>query len=542
MNSESTLVETELSPSPAAAEAINQDQRPAPLVEAMPTAQSSDLPEAAAPAIERPSQVDNDVNYVSLIFRDGLDMSIAGLELFVTLPSGHVCTATSTAQGAITLPVPAKASGHAQVEVKDSKGKRQPVCSIDLAQCNDAVIIRSPKVKADLPLRPHQQSLPPKPSPLTLAQPKAVKPPATQPGHVDTDSPWWNANGTVQQAWNWLTSSLHVDEQRPASTPTTPVISSTLSKAGQPVTVLVGPECPNKDRLRLGRNNIYRQAILDASKRLGLIPQALCALMDCEAGKVTEHIPKLGPNGEQLKDKNGKPLTTTIRELWNANAGNAQSGAAGLTQFLASTWLGHVLKPGLYIHDRSVANGWVRKEVDAKGRPRCVFVLANGKTTTDPYLKCRNDDNVKKCLAMRMDPTWSINAAADYGNANLKLLASQGFKLASLNDMDRAKLMYLMHHEGEGAGPLFIRNTLARGKGGIEGLRKKFATQLGKDGRALAQELIDRADGDVEIAYRNWLGHYIDMQFSAADKYFCSEPVSAKTLSKLMSYIGGEKL
>ncbi|MGE5651482.1 MAG: hypothetical protein ACM34A_14910, partial [Bacillota bacterium] len=247
MNSESTLVETELIPSPAAAEAINQDQRPAPLVEAMPTAQSSDSPEAATPAIERPSQVDNDVNYVSLIFRDGLDMSIAGLELFVTLPSGHVCTATSTAQGAITLPVPAKASGHAQVEVKDSKGKRQPVCSIDLAQCNDAVIIRSPKVKADLPLRPHQQSLPPKPSPLTLAQPKAVKPPATQPGHVDTYSPWWNANGTVQQAWNWLTSSLHVDEQRPASTPTTPVISSTLSKAGQPVTVLVGPECPNKD-------------------------------------------------------------------------------------------------------------------------------------------------------------------------------------------------------------------------------------------------------------------------------------------------------
>ena len=308
------------------------------------------------------------------------------------------------------------------------------------------------------------------------------------------------------------------------------------------MTVVVGPECPNKDKLRLGRNNVYRTAIVDAAKRLGLIPQALCALMDCEAGKVTEHIPKLGADGKQLKDKKGKLLSTPIRELWNANAGNAQSGAAGLTQFLASTWLAHVLTPGRYIHTQSVANGWVRKDTDAKGHSKWVFVLANGTSTTEAFKRHLGDDNVKKCLAMRMDPTWSINAAADYGNANLKLLERKGFKLAGLNDMDKAKLMYLMHHEGEGSGPLFISNTLATGRGGIEGLRSTFATQLGGNGAAKAAELISEADEDVEVAYRLWLATFIDNNFKQADKYFCSAPIRAIALNDLLENIGGEML
>ena len=263
--------------------------------------------------------------------------------------------------------------------------------------------------------------------------------------------------------------------------------------------------------------------------------------MDCEAGKVTEHIPKLGPDGKQLKDKKGKLLTTSIRELWNANAGNPQSGAAGLTQFLASTWLDHVLRPGLFIHDQSLANAWVSQQPDAKGRMLWVFVLVDGKTTIKPYAN-RSDSNVQKCLAMRMDPTWSINAAADYGSANLKVLEGHGFKLSGLSDMDKAKLMYLLHHEGEGAGPLFILNTLANGKGGIEGLRSKFATQLGSNGLALANAKIEDADGDVEYAYRKWLVDFIDRQFDSSTKYFCSSPEAASALSVLMSKIGGEKL
>jgi hypothetical protein len=547
MNSEDTIIETELSAAPEAPEAIDQTSITAPVpsteAEAVVQLQDKAEPHENQPqTIQSPSPQADDIGYVSLIFRDGLDLPIPGLELFVTLPSGTMCTAISTALGAITLPVLANTSGQAKVEVKDRTGTRQPVCSIELEKCKNAVIIRSPKVKAILPLRPHQQ-MPPPASTTAPARPVANSTgPSTEPAPVDTSSPWWNANGAWEHAKTWLANKLHLNEQAASSVPTTPIAAETLSKAGQPLAVIAGPECPNKDNLRLGRNNIYRQAILDAAKRLGLIPQAICALMDCEAGKITENIPKLGPDGKQLTDRHGKALTTPIRELWNANAGNPQSGAAGLTQFLASTWLSHALTPGRYLHNQCTANGWVRKKTNTKGQSQWGFVLMDGTTTDKPHSMRNSDDNINKCLAMRMDPTWSINAAADYGNANLRLLAEKGFKLAGLNDMDKAKLMYLMHHEGEGAGPLFIRNKLASAKGGIPGLRKKFAMQLGKNGAALAKKLIDASGGDVELAYRKWLAKYIDDKFKQSSKYFCGGPMKVRDLSDLIEIIGGESV
>lgn len=196
--------------------------------------------------------VSDNVNYLSLIFRDGLDMPIPGMEFFVTLPSGQMCTATSTPQGAITVPVPAGEVGDAKVEVKGATGKPKVICSVDLAQCKDAVIIRSPKVKADVALRPHQQLLP-SPAPkksneaktetqksakfaeasktaqpekanaaATLVQPtkaaagraskSVVVPAGLPPTNVSATGPWWSANGAVERAWKWLSSGLHAGE------------------------------------------------------------------------------------------------------------------------------------------------------------------------------------------------------------------------------------------------------------------------------------------------------------------------------------------
>jgi len=483
---------------------------------------------------------DQDDNTLTLLMRDGLDQPIHGLSMTLTLPTGETIEASTAELGNLSLPLPKGKTGEVKVAVKDIEGKTQPVCTVDLAKCKEVVIIRSPKVEVPLPLRQHQQT-PPKPQPQSQSSkpPTNAKTPATSPS-----TPWWVSNGAWNSAWSWLAEHLGGGATPKADTQSAAAHRG-LSQAGQPMTVVAGPEGPNPDNLRLGRNNVYRTAILGAAKRLGLIPQALCALIDCEAGKVTEHIPKIGPDGKQLKNKKGKLLTQPIHELWNANAGNAQSGAAGLTQFLGSTWLSHVLRPGFYIHTQSVANGWVRQEADAKGKTHWVFVLADGKTTSNPYAKRSSDDNVKKCLAMRMDPTWSINAAADYGNANLKLLTASGLKLADLNDMEKAKLMYLMHHEGEGCGPLFIRNKLSDRKDGVGGLARQkqvFALQLGSNGAAKASELIDRADGDVEVAYREWLSKYIDTQFGMASKYFFSAPIEFRSLSKLMSQVGGEKL
>ena len=486
---------------------------------------------------------DTDHDHVSLIFRDGLDLSLSGLDFIVTLPSGLVCTATSTSQGAITVPVINDKGGEARVEVKDETGQLQQVCSVDLARCKNAAIIRSPKVKAVLPLRPHQQMPPAAAKPGSTGASAANKTTQESPKKHNPSEAWWSANGALAQAWNRFIGSSAASGKPPAVPAMTPLAGKTLNTAGQPVAVVVGPECPNPQGLKLGqRNNRYRAAILDASKRLGLIPQAICALIDCEAGKVPEKVPKLDPKGNPLKDKKGKVVMTVISELWNANAGNAQSGAAGLTQFLASTWLNHILLPGYYIHDQSVAKGWVRQDTTPKGGKHWVFVLADGKITTSPYGKRSSDANVQACLAMRMDPTWSINAAADYGAANLKVIEKAGFKLAGLNDMDKAKLMYLMHHEGEGAGPAFIRNTLGSLKGGTEGLKKKFATQLGKDGGEKAQKLIDSADGEIEVAYRFWLAQFIDRNFSQSEKYFCSQPQPLSRISDILATVGGTKV
>lgn len=498
-------------------------------------------------------------DYLSLAFRDGLDMPIEGLTFIATFPSGEVCTAESSADGAIALPIPSASQGEVKIEVKDETGGKQTVCAIDPDNCEGTVIVRSPKTKVKVSLQPHQQVVPrakpqskrqPRPA-ATAGKAPSSKPatqPAAQPAKVDTHSSWWDANGAWAKAWAWITSEHHFFGDAQAAKPVGQTsVAKGLSNAGQPLVAVLGPEAPNKENLRLGRNNIYREPILEASKRLGLIPQALCALMDCEAGKITEKLPLLNANGTPAKDKKGHPILKPIRERWNANAGNAQSGAAGLTQFLASTWLAHVLIPGYYIHEKSVANGWVRQVADAKGNKRWMFVLADGATTATPYQKRAGDENVKKCLAMRMDPAWSINAAADYGNANLKVLLKAGFNLAGLNDMERAKLMYLMHHEGEGCGPLFIKNKLSDrkdGVGGIARLKQVFVMQMGPLGNAAAEKLIDLADGDVEAAYREWLAKFIDSKFDSGNvnKYFFQKPIEAVALTKLMKIIGGESL
>jgi hypothetical protein len=498
---------------------------------------------------------------LTILFRDGLDRPIQGMTLTLTLPTGESIDAKTQSNGDVSFEVPPDRKGQVKVEVKDDKGKVQPVCDIDLSKCKQVAIVRSPKVKVDMPLRAHQQAASPSAPktavvesgkrPSSSSKPDKAIPPFTAaaspaagtgargaPSNQSKDGAWWNVNGAVERARAWLVAHVNVDglfDQSHAA------VAKTLSNAGQPATIAAGPECPNSDNLRLGRNNVYRIQILGAAKRLGLAPQALCALMDCEAGKVPEKFPRIGPDGKQMKDKKGRVMTVTVRELWNASAGNPQSGAAGLTQFLASTWLTHVLVPGFYIHEQSVTKGWVRQEKDAKGKNYWAFVLSDGSVTKTPG-KQKGDPNVKKCLAMRMDPEWSINAAADYGNANLKVLEKQGFKLAGLSDMDRAKLMYLMHHEGEGAGPLFIRDSLIKDGESDAGLRRKFEIQLGRDGRARVDKLVDAADGDVAYAYRKWLSVYVDDNFRQAGKYFCSNSVEVMKLSDLMEKVGGKKL
>ena len=74
------------------------------------------------------------------------------------------------------------------------------------------------------------------------------------------------------------------------------------------------------DQLSLGVNEVFRDPLLKAEEITKIDAAALAALIDAEAAKVNS-----GANAGQ----------------WDPKSFNADSDAAGLTQFLQSTWLGH---------------------------------------------------------------------------------------------------------------------------------------------------------------------------------------------------------
>jgi hypothetical protein len=480
---------------------------------------------------------------IAILLRDGLDQPIANLPVKIEAPGQPAIEATTDEKGAVVLPASEKKEGHITVSVKDGGGEHQEVCKIDLAKCQGGgAIVRSPKVAATLPLKPHQQKAP-------SASSQQPAKPAEQPKKTEAaHGLWYSASEMFSTAWHWLHKESHPQDRQPPAGHAgkeAQVAKQTINKAGNPIIAVVGPECPNKENLRLGRNNIYRAEIIKAGERVGLIPQAIAALIDAEAAPITDTIPALNPDGTPKiiqKGKNkGKPVVLVVGQHWNAHSGNA-TGAAGLTQFLVSTWLGQVMKPDYFIHEQSVAKGWVKQEADKQGKLKWVFVLADGKTTPTPWAH-KGDANVKACLDQRYVPEWSIMAAADYGKANLQVLKNKGFKIFNLNDAEKAKLMYLMHHEGEGAGPLVISNKLnelPKGKfATVEArIRDTFVKQVGEDE---ADDRIQQNNKNVEMAYRSWLAKYIDDKIDF-QRFCCdkSQMPEANDVFVIFEKIGGK--
>lgn len=531
-------------------------------------------PTAPAEASQEEGQTDDGARHVLVQFRDALDQPIGNLEVSIPLPDGTVLNFKTTPQGTVTLPVPANSTGAAPVRVKDATGAQQVVCTLDMAQCQHAVIVRSPKTVAKGKLRQHQQSAA-KAAPAgsqassassgsaakasiagssastakvatkaASAAPAADAPSGSksaQTSSADTTH-WWEANGSVAHGWQWIRQELGLGGEAPATPPPSATLAKGLSDAGQPVTAMVGPECPNADGLRLGKDNIYRTDILAAAKRASLVPQALCALIECEAARIKEKVVLLGKDGKPLKNKKGDLLTRDVPGAWNAQSGASDTSAAGLTQFLITTWLGITLNPSYYIHDRCVEAGWVKQETvrGTKGS-QWVFVLANGTTTSKPASASISDANIHACLAKRLDPTWSIYAAADYAVENLGVLQRK-FSLNGLTDMQKAKLIYLMHHEGDPTGPRFIKSEMVGDDASKAKLKRTFYAQFGKTNKAAGDRLLDQAGGDVEKAYRTWLAKYIDDKFATASKFFCSAPAEIPSLSSILKKIGGVEI
>lgn len=205
--------------------------------------------------------------------------------------------------------------------------------------------------------------------------------------------------------------------------------------------------------LFLGPNEIYRSDLEFAAQRTKIDPAALASLVDAEASK----------------DKD--------TGIWKPNSLSERSGAAGLTQFLADTWQGMAEKEGTYLNEVAKAQGLVAKNNKA---------IEEGRS---------------QLLKLRYDPRQSVVAAAEYGVDNLASLADHGVDVASKTQDERAKLMYLAHHEGATGAVNFLTGGLTEQRA-----KKLLPIQIGSE---RAEKLI-KQHGTAVKAYIIWLNDYID--------------------------------
>ena len=231
----------------------------------------------------------------------------------------------------------------------------------------------------------------------------------------------------------WIDTNATADDEN--QTPPTPTNSVVV--AGDP--------------LSLGINEVFRASLLKAEAITRIDAAALAAVIDAEAAKI---------NGGH----------------WDPKSFNRKSGAAGLTQFVKDTWLGHAR------HSTTLLN----KVAKEKGLV----------TALDGVVGAREDDLLK----LRFDPELSIVSAAEFGVSNLKALDDAGLIPDGIGDDEKARFMYLAHHEGASGARAFLAN---RNSNSFD----KFVDQVGPE---KAASLTAAAGGDVALAYRRWLNGYMD--------------------------------
>lgn len=232
-------------------------------------------------------------------------------------------------------------------------------------------------------------------------------------------------------------------------------IEQTRIESGKPIQAIA--TIYTSENLRLHPlNEKYRDLILQASKKHGLSPQALAALIETEAAK----------------KKIGKKRT----EEWDEKSNeNDSSAAQGLCQFFADGWRDVYNEPTSLLHS------------DFQGKSESVW------------------------MGQRLVAKYSIDASAVYAKINLKNFQNKTkYTCDSLPPEDKAKLAYLLHHEG-------VDGTL-RVIGLIKQLSEKkvkerLLGQLGGNSknekvRVAAEEKVDaliEQYGSAAAAYKGWL-------------------------------------
>ena len=242
------------------------------------------------------------------------------------------------------------------------------------------------------------------------------------------------------------------------------------------------------DALALDVNDVFRDSMLRAQEITKIDAAALAALIDAEAAKITSGSDK------------GR---------WDPKSFNSASDAAGLTQFIRGTWLDLARNSTTLLNQVAKSKGLV--------------------TALDGIV----DSREAELLALRFDPELSIVSAAEYGLANLRTLVGAGLISDDVGDDDKARYMYLAHHEGASGARAFLKRENSADLG-------KFAAQVGAQ---RAGTLTEAAGGDVALAYRRWLDEYMDEHIQPAKfRKRGASPIAIVSEAKALAKFDGAAL
>ncbi|MBO9623766.1 MAG: peptidoglycan-binding protein [Sphingomonas sp.] len=214
---------------------------------------------------------------------------------------------------------------------------------------------------------------------------------------------------------------------------------------------VAGPADGAGGPLALGPNARYAPAFTAAEARTGLPATMIAAIVDAEAAKTGDGS-------------------------WNPHSRNPRSSAAGLGQFLSSTWTDLAQRPGTWLNTVAAERGWL----DGRGK------LSTGHRA--------------ELLALRYDPQASIVSVADFAKLNLDRLEKAGVRVRT-DAETLAKAAYLSHHLGLGDAQKFLSCGIEPGRA-----RMLLAAQIGS---SAAEQRIASA-GDATHAHRQWLLGFIE--------------------------------
>lgn len=287
-----------------------------------------------------------------------------------------------------------------------------------------------------------------------------------------------------------------------------PVVKETRTNDGTPTTINAPLFASENLYLKKG-NEKFRQALIEAAKRYGFTPHSLAAIINAEAAK----------------SKDG---------TWIENSAAAGSSARGLGQFLPAAWYEYVAKDGTLGNTEALKQIGTKKLQAANG----TLYKIDGKNTTEVNRPIRNT-----ILEWRDNGLYSIDAIASYAEDNLKYLKDRGIDTGALPPDEKAKIAYVMHHEGRGGGLLYLRGKFGKPP---ESLPDEAQTKLTKqlrtksdDGTARAKRLADRFGGDYVKAYYYFLANHADTKVRVKNFMLKSDGFQERSAYEVIESVAG---